>query len=86
MVHTRYFYMCLISIHGVPVRSLLTDPVSVPGDFPAQYHFVRDCQADHIVTVDYYNTLDMPADLLTKPLPKPILKRLCPLLLGSWTI
>ena len=36
-----------------------------------RYHFIREKVDDGSVTIDYVNTADMVADLLTKPLPLP---------------
>ncbi len=40
-----------------------------------QYHFVRDCLAKNLFSVDYCPTQDMAADLLTKPLQRVLLEK-----------
>ena len=47
-----------------------------------RYHFVREAVARNEIKLEYVPTADQAADLLTKALPKGVVQRLRPIILG----
>ncbi|XP_074655651.1 uncharacterized protein LOC141909165 [Tubulanus polymorphus] len=41
-----------------------------------RHHFIREVVSDGVITIEYCHTLDMVADILTKPLPRVAFKKL----------